>query len=446
VGEALHGLTTRGMCFLGAGIAAALCALVFRENDLLRIAGFLCVLPLLSAAAVARTRYRLACIRSLEPTRVQVGTPTKVVLRLENVSRLPSGLMLLEDQVPYALGSRPRFVLNRLRPGQTSTVTYSVRADLRGRYRMGPLTVRLSDPFGLCEVSRSFAAVDELVVTPVIHRLPGVHMSGEWIGAGESQARSVAVHGQDDASIREYRQGDDLRKVHWRSTARAGELMVRREEQPWQSRATVVLDTRAIAHRGDGLGSSFEWAVSAAASIAVTLGRHGYLVRVVTDAGTDIDAAAVGGADAMLEYLAEVKPSRFAGLGRAAQLMLPGGGEGLVIGVLGELSPGDRGDLARLRNGGSACVALLLDLESWGPAPHGRWHPGQGPQAAPLSHHGHRDAARELTGTGWRVLDASHGTRLVDLWPQAGHGSVLQSEGASSEPIQSAPVGMELPR
>ena len=67
--------------------------------------------------------------------------------------------------------------------------------------------------------------------------------------------------GAEDAATREYRYGDDLRKVHWRSTARVGELMVRREEQPVHSRATVLLDGRRGAHRGSGPGSSFEYAV-----------------------------------------------------------------------------------------------------------------------------------------------------------------------------------------
>ena len=76
-----------------------------------------------------------------------------------------------------------------------------------------------------------------------------------------------------------------------RSSARVGELMVRREEQPWQSRATLFLDNRVRAHRGQGIASSLEAAVSAAASIAVHLSHRGFMVRFVTAAGEDTNNA-----------------------------------------------------------------------------------------------------------------------------------------------------------
>ncbi len=261
--EALRGLTTRGRSFLAASVAATISAGILGEKDLLRVAVLLGVLPLLAAGYVGRSRYKLACSRSLDPHRVPVGASSRVLLRLQNLSRLPTGTLLLEDRLPYALGSRPRVVLERLGANQASSVAYTVRADVRGRYEVGPLIIRLTDPFGLCELSRSFPSVDQLTVIPQVTALPSVRLAGEYAGAGESRARSVAVHGEDDAATREYRRGDDLRRVHWRSTARTGELMVRREEQPWESRATVVLDTRAAAHLGDGPTASFEWAVSA---------------------------------------------------------------------------------------------------------------------------------------------------------------------------------------
>jgi uncharacterized protein (DUF58 family) len=110
-----------------------------------------------------------------------------------------------------------------------------------------PRLLRLTDPFGMCELQRSFSARDTLVVTPPVQHLPVVALSGEWTGSGESRARSVASAGEDDAATREYHQGDDLRRVHWRSTARLGQLMVRREEQAWDPSASIVLDSRWIA-------------------------------------------------------------------------------------------------------------------------------------------------------------------------------------------------------
>src|SRR5690606_37351896 len=163
-------------------------------TDLLRVAVLLLVLPLLAAAYVGRGRHRLACSRSLDPHRIPTGARAQVRLRLQNLSALPTGTLLLEDRLPYALGSRPRLVLDRLGGGQASSVTYSVRAEARGRYEVGPLVVRLTDPFGLCELTRSFPNQDRLTVIPEVVPLPAIRLAGEFTGTGESRARSVAVH------------------------------------------------------------------------------------------------------------------------------------------------------------------------------------------------------------------------------------------------------------
>ena len=160
---ALSGLTTRGRCLLAAGIALGVCSVALGQRDLLRAAVFLVALPLAAVAVVSRTRYRLACSRHLDPPRVEAGRPATVRLRLDNVSRLPSGVLLMEDALPYTLGGRPRFVLDKVEPRGVRDVSYPVRADVRGRYTVGPLSVRLTDPFGLVELSRSFAQTDDLV-------------------------------------------------------------------------------------------------------------------------------------------------------------------------------------------------------------------------------------------------------------------------------------------
>jgi uncharacterized protein (DUF58 family) len=423
--EALRGLTTRGRSFLAAGGAAAVSALVLGERDLLRVAVLLAVLPLLAAAYVGRSRYKLACTRALDPHRVPVGASARVVLRLQNMSRLPTGTMLLEDRLPYALGSRPRVVLERLGAHQASSVGYTVRADVRGRYEIGPLVVRLTDPFGLCELIRSFPSIDRLTVVPQVSPLPTVRLAGEYVGTGDSRARSVAVHGEDDAATREYRHGDDLRRVHWRSTARTGELMVRREEQPWESRATVVLDTRAHAHRGEGPTASFEWGVSAAASIAVHLRHAGYRLRLVAAGGgdrtrgreeiaIDADATDTSGDGALLDHLADVRLSQRADVGRLVDLVRTRSDGGLVIAVLGTLTTAEAELLTALRGNGATCVAFLIDSSTWLNLPPGVREDADREHAA---------AALALLHSGWRVVGVAHGDRLPALWPQAARGS-----------------------
>lgn len=411
--DAFQGLTSRGRAFVTAGVALIAVSAFVAEKDLLRVGLLVLTLPIVSSLVVARTRYRLSSTRRLGSARTAAGQETSVTLRLDNISRLPTGLMLLEDRVPYVLGSRPRFVLDRVEPRGRRDVTYTVRSEVRGRYSLGPMSIRLADPFGLCELHRSFTARDTLVVTPPIHPLPALALSGEWAGSGESRSRSIASAGEDDAGTREYRQGDDLRRIHWRSTAKVGQLMVRREEQPWQARCTLLLDSRRLAHAGEGPQSSFEWAVSAAASIGVHLVRHGYFVRLLTDTGANVasaahDASGVGSdfEGALLDALAVVEPSGNVDLRDAGAALRRGGGDGLVVTILGALDHEQAGVLARLRHGTTAAVAVVLDTSTWGP----HRTPGTTEGSVAL-----------LRAAGWRVVVARAGDSLPELWGDASH-------------------------
>ena len=410
--EALGGLTARGRGFLYGAGAAAICAIILGKDNLLRIAVLLAALPLLAAWTVGRSKYRLACSRVLQPNRVQVGMTARVLLRLENLSNFATGTMLLEDRLPYSLGSRPRLVLERLGRRHSSSVAYTVRADVRGRFEIGPLVVRLTDPFGLCELTRSFPSVDHLVVIPQVFPLPMMRLPGEYAGAGESHMRSVAVHGDDDAATREYRYGDDLRRVHWRSTARTGELMVRREEQPWESRATILFDTRARAHRGEGPNASFEWAVSAVASIASHLTHAGYKIRLVTDTGVDL--AGAGGDTAIMDYLAEVQLSHGGEVSTAMDTVRRSADGGLIIAILGTVDIAEAQLLGSLRRSGTTCVGFMINSTTWTNLPTALREEADNAYAT---------SGLTLLQSGWRVIDVPHGTKLDTLWPKVARGS-----------------------
>lgn len=402
----LGALTSRGRSFLASGAAALLCAFVLGEHDLLRVGVLVVALPLLTAIVVTRTRYRLSCTRRLDPPRVEVGGEATVTLRLENVTRLPTGLLLIEDSVPYVLGARPRFVFSNVESRGVREIDYLVRSPLRGRFPIGPLTVRITDPFGLVELDRSFTISDTLVVTPQVVPLPHIRLSGEWTGGGDSRTRSVAAAGDDDVAPREYRHGDDLRRVHWRSTARRGELMVRREEQQWQSRGALLLDTRGHAHRGEGPHSSFETAVSAAASIGVHLAHEGLSLRLVTDRGA-AHLTDSGLSHALLDTLAVVEQSQTRSLEYGLAALRQGGGEGLIVAVLGAVREEEVTALARLRHGNMTGVAVLLDTPVWD-----RPDQGESPECA--------RARTILARAGWRVVRLPAGTSLASVWQDAG--------------------------
>ena len=117
---------------------------------------------------MTRGRHKLALVRSVAPVRIGVGQSAEVTLHLRNEGRGPTGLLLLEEQVPYSVGTRPRFVIDRMPPTWERKVTYRIRSDVRGRFTLGPVTVRAADPFGLVELDRAFRSTATVTVTPKV--------------------------------------------------------------------------------------------------------------------------------------------------------------------------------------------------------------------------------------------------------------------------------------
>jgi len=417
VREALAGLTTRGRAFLAAGLTALVCAIVLGQDNLVRVGVLVALLPLIAAALIGRSRYRLALVRTVSPQMVSAGQPATVALRLTNEGRTPQGVLLLEEQVPYVLGTRPRFVLEGVGQGWKRQVTYQVRSDVRGRFEIGPMSVRVSDPFGMVELGRAFHTTAALTVTPRTVPLPSIPLGGSWTGAGDNRPRAFATGSAEDVTVREYRRGDDLRRVHWRSSARIGDLMVRREEQPWQSRATLFLDNRQRVHRGQGIASSFETAVSAAASVALHLAHRGYAVRLVSAVGDETGQAwhsrdAELNQGALLESLAVVETTNQTGLG--TDWLREAGHGGLVIGVFGAVDGADAPVIRRMLHQATVGLALALDVERWGHADSGAL------------------ATTMLVGQGWRVGELRPGDRLESVWQELGRRSTQRMRGTGA--------------
>jgi uncharacterized protein (DUF58 family) len=216
----------------------------------------------------------------------------------------------------------------------------------------------------------------------------------------------VALHGEDDVSIRAYRDGDDLRRIHWPATAKTGDLMVRQEDRPARRRAVVVLDSRASGHRGTGSASSLEWAVTAAASVTAHLCEQGYAVHLVTDETADDGRARSAiDLDHALEVLAMAHPGQleqFAEVLHAAHPVTSSGG--LVIAIVTELDEDLARQVAALRQPGGTGLAIVLDTASFAGRQRAQGSPQQ---PACLS---------VLRSAGWTVALTGADDELVTVW------------------------------
>lgn len=368
--KAWQALTGRGRIFVFIGIGLVIGAIIAGERDVLRVGLLLLVLPLVAAALVARARLRLSCDRSCEPSQVNLGDAIEGRIVLGQEGLLPAGVILLEDQVPHELGNRPRFVVDRAEMHWERDIRYPLSGMVRGRFHTGPLTVRTTDPFGLVQLDRQFHSRTEVLVTPRVVPLGPLRGIGGGGSTGEARPHRIGVVGQDDVLVREYQQGDDVRRIHWRSTARRGEMMVRREEQAWDPCASILIDSRVLAHAGEGTRNSFEWAVSAAASIGNRFLDEGYSVEMYDAEGSlhltkgtaeHVDATR----QAMLHRLTDITQQRVSTLHFGLSAMTIDSTGQVVVAITGRLSAADATALTGVRRFRTQGLAMLLDVDSF---------------------------------------------------------------------------------
>ncbi|MET7962770.1 DUF58 domain-containing protein [Micromonospora zamorensis] len=263
------GITARGVGLLVAAVVLLGVGFRFAYPEL-TLLGAAAGAAVGYAALVAAWRPRLTVTRLADPDRVARGEPASMTLTVRNAGRLRSANLLAEDRC----GDRsvPVPVL-RLRPGRDTEVRYDVPTHRRGVVPVGPLRVTRRDPLGLVALARPYGATVPVWVYPRVHPLTAVPT-----GAGRSLDGRVdgVPHGSITFdSLREYVVGDELRRVHWRTSARVGELMVRENVDTSLPRLVVLLDNRATAHseRVGGVVESFESACEAAASIVTAAHR-----------------------------------------------------------------------------------------------------------------------------------------------------------------------------
>jgi uncharacterized protein (DUF58 family) len=331
------------VALLAAGLVASGRVLGIFELFLLGAAGL--VLVVAALVVVRRTPLRLDVSRTLHPPRVHAGSPSRVELVVRNRSSRRTPLLTVRD--PVGRGRSATVALAPLGQGQTLRAAYRLPTERRGILRVGPLSVEVADPFGLAGLSTRAAPVTELTVWPAVVDIdPLPHTISDDPHGGADHASALAAGGEDFYALRQYQAGDDLRRVHWRSTARRDELLVRQDERPWQGRATVVLDAR----RGSHSAASFERAVSAAASVVVACWRRHFILRLVDTTGYDSGTAAgTAHVESLLERLATVEPVEAGRLAATVtHLRRPGNGGACAV-LLGEPAAGDLERLARLR-------------------------------------------------------------------------------------------------
>lgn len=290
-------LTRRGKGFLLAAVLTFVLAPILSAPAILYATGLLLGLVLLAAAFVATGHSRVRIERSISPQIVDPGESVRARLVVTNTSSVPCPEARWIDHLPRVVAGEASGVLPALGPARAPdsvvSASYTVSSSTRGAHAVGPIGIRVMDPFGLVERNREFGEAHAMTVLPRRYDLPHIRPSGsDEDGATRPSPRQVGV-GEDDIIARTYMPGDALKRLHWKATARRGELMVRQEEQQMNPRAAVVIDLDARSHGTERDGSgvwehspSLEWSVAAGASVVAHLARAGFLVGVGSPDGS----------------------------------------------------------------------------------------------------------------------------------------------------------------
>ncbi|MGI4790435.1 MAG: DUF58 domain-containing protein [Janthinobacterium lividum] len=296
-----------------AGLFVAIVAVLFGLSSLYLMAAILWLIPAVSYLMGWLMLGGLASERSL-PLSATAGEAVLLTYTLANQGRLPKFYLLVRDTLPrgvHLVNGPPPLILG-IWPGEERETQCLVEVRRRGVFSLGPANVFSTDPLGLQTFSQKMPTVSELVVYPAVLPLHDSWLRGAaaagWRGSASALVRG---DGDDFYGVREYGPGDELRRVHWRTTARTGKLAVAEYAQGITLDVTIALDLSMAAYKGTGTDdqSALEYAVTLTATLIGDLLRHGHTVRLLT-AGNREGGSAARSAEELprfLELLARVQ-------------------------------------------------------------------------------------------------------------------------------------------
>lgn len=351
-----------GVLAAGAALTGAGYAFGYPEGVVL---GSACLLAVVAAVGWTAPRPRLSARRRIAPRKVSRGDDADGIVTLANSGpRTRRGLRATD-----LYGGVPLTVeVPVLRPGGEHEVLYALPTGRRGRITVGPLKLERTDPLGLSRRVREYGGTDTLVVRPKVCLLPVLpsgkahHVEGPTSDTADDG--SLTFH-----ALREYVLGDDLRRVHWRSTARTGTLMVRQMVDVSLPHTTIVLDTRPAAYTS---GDDFELAVDCAASIAYAAARSNFPVHLVSEAGPVLHTDGSGNdAEAILDRLALVRRSDAVSAAAAFDDLEHARGGGSLIVVTGTADTSGLTALGRVRRRFDRIVILRTGSDTGSPDARG---------------------------------------------------------------------------
>ncbi|HEX8803578.1 MAG TPA: DUF58 domain-containing protein, partial [Acidimicrobiales bacterium] len=240
-------LTKQGWMVLSGGLVLLAMARLLGIDELYIFGACALGLTVFSMAYVGVKRLELEVDRTVHPARVHAGHVSRVDLRIRNLRSTDTPVLRLTDPVSGTGGAE--LLVPPLSEGAAAVATYRLPTERRGILRVGPLSVVVGDPFGLTRTTVEAADQVEVTVYPTVVDIePVPFTAGHDPMAGTLQPHALGRAGDDFYALRPYVVGDDLRRIHWPSTARHDELLVRQQEQPWQGRTTVLLDVRRPTH------------------------------------------------------------------------------------------------------------------------------------------------------------------------------------------------------
>ncbi|MGQ0432703.1 MAG: DUF58 domain-containing protein [Microthrixaceae bacterium] len=292
-------LTRAGVAVLAAAIAMywAGAALDWIELVILATA---CLVAVVAGVAAVYRRSGIQADRFIRPDRVTRGQPAIAYLVLDNQGRRTSPPAVAHERFR---GGTQVIVLPRVAPRATATTTYYLTTDRRGIYPVGPLRFVRVDALGLVRLARRVADEVDLCVYPKVEHV--VMLPSSLARNLEGPTSDTAAEGTITFHrLREYVIGDDLRMIHWRSSARTGKLMVRHNIDTSRPSTTIVLDTRPEVYESE---EAFEVAVEIVASLVVASARMNFPVRLRTTDGVDLTRRLDPTAREFLEFLAVVE-------------------------------------------------------------------------------------------------------------------------------------------